>query len=118
MRCKDFVNFIRKSRLININTEGCQEMRKQKNGEEMPLVMVWVSNLARRILFFKDAVEMPEAVKDLLIDISVMKLGNGLGCEGEELERVRIMMCGWVCSVSLYRAFCQKETKTNIEAQC
>jgi len=37
---QDFVNFIRKSRLININTEGCQEMRKRKNGEEMPLVMV------------------------------------------------------------------------------
>jgi hypothetical protein len=95
---QDFVNFIRKSRLININTEGCQEIRKQKNGEEMPLVMMWVSNLARRILFFEDAVEMPEAVKDLLIDVNVMKLGNGLCHEGEELERVRIMMCGWVCS--------------------
>jgi len=115
---QDFVDYARKSRLISINTEGCQETRKRKSGEETPLVMVSLSNLNGRILFFEDAVEMPKAVRDLLTDVSVTKLGSGLGREGEELERIGIKMRGWVCSGSLYRAFCQKEAKTGIEAQC
>ncbi len=103
---------------MSINTEGCQEMRKWKKREEMPLVMVSVSNLAGRILFFEDAVEMLEDVKDLLIDMSIMKLGSGLSHEGKELERVGIKMRGWVCSGSIYRAFCRKDMKTSIEVQC
>jgi hypothetical protein len=115
---QDFVDNVRKSRLVSINTEGRQEMRKRKSREEAPLVMVSVSNLNRKILFFEDAAEMPRAVKDLLTDMSVMKLGSGLGHEGEELERIGIKMHGWVCSGSVYQAFCQKEAKTGIEVQC
>jgi hypothetical protein len=114
---QDFVNNVRKSRLLSINTEGCQEMRKRKSREEAPLVIVSVSNLNRKILFFEDAAEMARVVKDLLTDMSVMKLGSGLGHEGEELERIRIKMRGWVCSGSVYQAFHQKEAKTGIEAQ-
>ena len=115
---QDFVDNVRKSRLMSINTEGRQEMRKRKSREEAPLVMVSVSNLNRKILFFEDAAEMLRAVKDLLTDVSMMKLGSGLGHEGEELEHIGIKMHGWVCSSSVYRAFCQKEAKTGIEAQC
>ncbi len=82
------------------------------------VVMASVSNLNRKILFFEDAAEMLRAVKDLLTDVSVTKLGSGLGREGEELERIRIKMHRWVCSGSVYRAFCQKEAKTGIEVQC
>jgi hypothetical protein len=67
-------------------------MRKWKSREETPLVMVSVSNLNGKILFFEDAAEMLRAVKDLLTDVSMMKLGSGLGHEGEELERIGIKM--------------------------
>jgi hypothetical protein len=87
---QDFVDNVRKSRLVSINTEGCQDTRKQKSREEAPLVMVSLSNLNRKILFFEDAAEMPRAVKDLLTDMSMTKLGSGLGHEGEELERIGI----------------------------
>jgi hypothetical protein len=111
---EEFVKIVRRDRIMSINTEGCEDM----TAEDMPLVMVAMSNLEGRVIFYANATEMSRDVQDLLMDVSIAKLGSGLYREGEELHRIGIKIRGWISSGALYRAFLRREAKTGIEAQC
>ncbi len=104
---EEFIKVVRRDRIISVNTEGHED----KTGEDKPLVMVAVSNLDKRVIFFADAMEMSREVRDLLTDVSIAKLGSGLNREGEELHRIRIKMRGWISSGALYRAFLRKKSE-------
>jgi hypothetical protein len=47
---EEFVKIVRRDRIMSINTEGCEDM----TAEDMPLVMVAMSNLEGRVIFYAD----------------------------------------------------------------
>jgi hypothetical protein len=77
---EEFVKVVRRDRIISIYMEGCEDM----SAEDIPLVIVALSNLDGRVIFYADATEMSRDVQDLLIDVSIAKLGNSLYREGTQ----------------------------------
>ncbi len=55
---EEFDEVVRRDGIMRVNTEG----HEHKTGEDKPLVMVAVSNLDRRVIFFMDVMEMSREV--------------------------------------------------------
>lgn len=115
-----FLDVVKETRVLGINTEGHMYLhpsRKEQSGEPSPLVMLALANLSGTVLFFQDAFNCPPAVKVLLEDIAIVKIGSGLNRECEELERIGIKLQGWAASGAIYRAFLRNEARTGLKAQ-
>jgi len=118
---RSFIATVKSTRMLGLNTEGLNNKhpsRKDEFGCPLPLVTVVIANLSGTVLCFLDAWQMPEELRNILQDVSIVKIGSGLGREGEELDRVGIKLRGWAESGALYRAFLKKEVRTGLKAQC
>ncbi len=77
-----------------------------------------MGNFEGQILFYTDAMTMPEQIRKLLMDPSIVKVGSSMFCELKELLYVDIRVRGWVNSGAILRAFLFNHTRTGLEAQC
>jgi hypothetical protein len=58
--------------------------------------MASLGNFEGPILFFADAMTLPEQIRKLLMDPSIVKFGSSMFCELKELLCVDIRVRGWV----------------------
>ncbi len=61
---------------------------------------------------------MPEQIRELLTDPSIVKVGSGMCCELEELLHVDNRFRGWVNSGAILGAFLFNHTRTWLEPPC
>jgi hypothetical protein len=77
-----------------------------------PVVMVGLGNFEGQILIFTDVMTMPEQIRELLTDPSIVKVGSGICCELEEFLHVDIRLRVWVNLGAILRAFLFNHTRT------
>jgi hypothetical protein len=54
--------------------------------------MVVLGNFEGQIIFFTDVMTMPDPIRELLTDPSIVKVGSGICCDLEELLHVDIRL--------------------------
>jgi hypothetical protein len=74
---KDFGQAARALRVVAINSKGNQLIDKRSG---CLVVMASLGNFEGQIIFFSDVMTMPEQIRKLLMDPSILKVGSGMLC--------------------------------------
>jgi hypothetical protein len=73
-----------------------QSIRRENNSSSRDwvtqVVMVVLGNFEGQIIFFTDVMTMPDQIRELLTDPSIVKVGSGICCDLEELLHVDIRL--------------------------
>ena len=115
-----FLETVKETRVMSVKTVGCGLTHLSEldaRGQPKPLVLVAFSDLTGKVLFFQDASDLPNRLKQVLSDVSVVKVGSGVAKTCRALERVGIAVGGWVHSEALYKAFLTNESPSGFKAQ-
>ena len=93
---QDFVQEVRRTRVLCVNTEGTAIEIKNNGEEPKPRAMITFGALNGMVLFFDNHEKLPLEFRQMLSDPGITKIGCGLTKEFSELERVGLFMHNWV----------------------
>jgi len=84
---KKFLQVVEETALVCFNTEA--------HVPGLNRVMLSLGNLAGTVILFCDARELPTAIKNMLEDFSITKIGNGIATDFDELKASEIRINNW-----------------------
>lgn len=91
-----FLEEVRRTRVICVNTEGTEAEMKGEDGKTKPRVMLTFAALNGVVLFFNNHENVPLDLMEMISDFSFTKIGSGIVKEITELERVGVTLDNWV----------------------
>jgi hypothetical protein len=103
VKVKDFIRKVWSTRLMTIQARYSHGPDSSSAKPER--VIVTLGHISGAVLCFMDGAQMPPAVRELISDYRVAKLGNSMECTIDALMDLRIFLKGFVCAEVIFAAF-------------
>ena len=94
-------------RILIPDTEGCFLLPKIKGiGKRL---VVSIGCFEGNTVIFEDADQIPESIRELLADVSIIKVQSGIMADIKHLEKAGIIVRGWADSGVIFAGFIQEK---------